>query len=70
MTSPLLASINKFLLLKSLIHVSFLQHNLYMFYHTKSMLLKHTNLQRKNDTQEKEGGEEMLPHFPPKPHLK
>jgi hypothetical protein len=41
-----------------------------MFYHTKSMLLKHTNLQRKNDTQEKEGGEEMLPHFPPKPHLK
>ncbi len=34
------------------------------------MLLKHKNLLRKNDTQHKEGGEEMLPHFPPKPHLK
>jgi hypothetical protein len=27
-------------------------------------------LQRKNDTQQKEGGEEMLPHYTPKPHLK
>jgi hypothetical protein len=41
-----------------------------MLYHTKSMLLKHTNLQRKNDTQQEEGGEEMLPHYTPKPHSK
>jgi len=34
------------------------------------MLLKHTNLQRKNDTQQEEGGEEMLPHYTPKPHSK
>jgi hypothetical protein len=34
------------------------------------MFLKHSNLPKKSDKQQKYGGKEMLPHFPPKPHLK
>jgi hypothetical protein len=34
------------------------------------MFLKHTNLQKKNDMQQKQGGEKMLLHFLPKSNLK
>jgi hypothetical protein len=60
---PLHVNINKILLLKSLILVKKFQHNLYMFCHTKSMFFQNTNLQQN-------GREEMLSHFPLKPHLK
>ncbi len=36
----------------------------------KSMFSKTLKLAKKNDTQPKQGGEEILPHIPPKPNLK
>jgi hypothetical protein len=43
--------------------------NFYLFCHINLVLSKTPNLQRKNNTKPKLGGWEMLPHFPPKPHL-
>jgi hypothetical protein len=34
-----------------------------LFCHTKSTFLKNKNFQRKNDTQQEHGGEEILPHL-------
>lgn len=66
----LLANIDK-LLSKSLSLVSFFQHNLFVLYYTNSMFLQHVNLQRENDTQQKDKEKKcMLPHFLPKLDLK
>jgi hypothetical protein len=67
---PLLANINKILLLKSLITVSFFQHNFYMFCHKISALKTHKTCPIKNDTQQKYEEKQILSHFPSKPHLK